>query len=216
MSKQDSERPKGHFESNKASDNEDRNEEGSHKREKFAPAENERKLTLDDFKKFIASKDYSQLESYVKACCRKLSLSEVTADIIFSETLSEIEKAIDDQKVYESKFEGLRRTIAYRLIGREHKKLNGHASKDANKQHEITACPKRKTFEIEALPDRVCASPEVIASLKEAISKLSSRELEIFISDSENVKAAKIAATLGISKSNLRQIRYRAITRLYR
>jgi RNA polymerase sigma factor (sigma-70 family) len=184
-------------------------------REKFTPSENDRKLTVEDYKKFIASKDYVQLERFIQACCSKLSLSEVTADIIFSKTLDAIEKAIGKGQVYESKIEGLRRTIAYRLIGREHKEVNGHASRrKADAQREITARPTPEKFEIEDLPERRRASPEDIACLKDAIAKLSSREQLLFLMDSERVKDREIAATLEISEGNVRQTRYRAIRRL--
>ncbi len=219
MSKQDSsEGPKGQFES-KASDSQKNEKSEKQKTDTdskgFTPAEDDRKITEEDFDEFVASEKMAKLKKFIKVCCFRFSLDGETAKDICSQTLADVLRAIHGRKIYESKFEGLCNTVAYRLILRELKvrKKNGYGGSYSKADDD-----EQQEFDIDSMPDRKCASPEAIACSKDAVAKLFAKlhpkEKQIFIMDYAEFSDKEIAEQLKISRENVRMIRYRAIQRL--
>jgi RNA polymerase sigma factor (sigma-70 family) len=212
MDRKDSEWPIGQSESRNVSDNErSKKEKQDVGAKKFTPAENDRKVTVEDFYEFVASEKKAKLEKFINAYCVRFSLDHAAANDICSQTLADVLKAIHDgKKLYESKFEGLLRTIAFRLVIQELKvrTKNGYGASYSNDNSE------NQEFEFDSLPERRCASPEVIACLKDALEKLDFREQRVFILDDAGFGDEEIAEQLKVSKENVRTIRCRATQRL--
>jgi len=215
MINRDSIGPKGHGESKTVSDFEDvdkgkkrKNSQGS---KTFVPAENDRKVTVEDFDAFVANDEKATLERVINAYCFKFSLDYEIANDICSQTLAEVLAAIHHGAVYESKFKGLLNTIAYRLVIKELKirNKNGYGFTNSNPNSD-----ENQGFDFDSLPERRRASPEVMACLRDAVEKLDSREQQVFILDHADFSDKEIAERLKTSEQNVRILRFRATKRL--
>src|SRR5215469_8065890 len=117
MGRIDSDRPTSQIESKNVLDSDKNgNEEKVGGAKKFTPAENDLQVTVDYVYEFIAGEKEDKLKKFIKASCSRFSLGWATAQDVCSQTLIDIVSKVQETAVYQSKFEELCRTIAYRLV----------------------------------------------------------------------------------------------------
>lgn len=194
MSKQDSGRPNGQIESIDAEKKKSKFE----KLETWAPSEDDRRVTAEDFNRFLESDQGVKLETRLKKFIAfSFRDADTIKDICQSTWVTMLTK-VQTETIFESGRERYTFKVCYGLVLNERRR-------------------RKKTvndYDLDCVPERRRASPEVIACLKDSCEKLDPREQQVFILDHYGFDDREIAELLKFSTQNVRTIRYRATQRL--